>query len=175
MTERIIELGCGPAKTPGAFGVDLFPYEGVDKVVNLDEIPWPLPDGGFERVIAKHIIEHVERVELFMKEIHRIATHGALLEVVTPHYSFVHSWSDPTHRRHLSTQWYLPFVGNGYLAAQAGRFDLVSSTVTFGGSVRCWIPKLMVRIWGVERWEKHYAFVYPARDIETTLRIVKGP
>ncbi|MBZ5638258.1 MAG: class I SAM-dependent methyltransferase [Acidobacteriia bacterium] len=175
MAERIIELGCGPAKTPGAFGVDIFPYQGVDRIQDLDQIPWSLPDGSFDRVIARHIIEHVERADLFMKEVHRIAAHGALLEVVTPHYSFVHSWSDPTHRRHLSTQWYLPFLAGGYLAEQVGAFERVSSTVTFGSSVRCWIPKLMIRLRGLDRWEKHYAFVYPARDILTTLRVVKRP
>jgi len=171
--ERVLELGCGPNKTPGAYGVDRHPYAGVDAVVDLDRTPWPLEDTAFDRVIARHVIEHIERVEAFMREIHRVARPGALLEIETPHFSSVFSWSDPTHRGHLSSQWYRPFLQGGYLAAQVGAFELVSSAVTFGRSVRCWIPRLMVRARGLDWWEKHYAFAYPGRDVFTTLRVVK--
>lgn len=30
-----------------------------------------------------------------------------------------------------------------------------------------------VRLLGVVRWEKHFAFSWPARDVETVLRVVK--
>ena len=68
---RILDLGCGPKKTEGAFGVDKTAFEGVDLAHDLNRRPWPIPDDGFDRVIAGHIVEHIEDVPGFFEEIHR--------------------------------------------------------------------------------------------------------
>lgn len=36
------------------------------------------------------------------KEIHRMCVNGALVTVITPHFSSLASWRDPTHLHHLS-------------------------------------------------------------------------
>jgi len=173
MAENVVDLGCGPKKTPGALGVDTFPYPGVDVVANLDETPWPLEDGHFDRIHSAHIIEHVADVVSFLAEVHRIARPGATLHVITPHFSSLNSWADPTHLRHLSARWYEPFMAGGYLSERTGAFEPVYSRVTFGKSLRALVPRLMIRLFGQDRWEKHYAFSYPGTDLETELRIVK--
>ncbi|MBN1808592.1 MAG: class I SAM-dependent methyltransferase [Planctomycetes bacterium] len=171
--DKLIDIGCGSNKTDGAFGVDIFPYDGVDSVFDLDEAPWPIENDSFDRAVCRHVIEHVRCPILLMKEVFRILRPGGILEVATPHFSFIHSWSDPTHMRHLSTQWYTPFQKGGYLAEQIGAFQLVSTTVEFGSSIRSWIPRLMVKLLGVNHWEKHYAFVYPAQNVITVLKTIK--
>jgi len=173
MAETIIDLGCGPRKTPGAIGVDGYPYAGVDLVADLGRTPWPLADGISDHIMCRHVIEHVADPVSFLREIHRIAKPGALVEITTPHFSARRSWSDPTHKRHLSSRWYEPFCDGGYLAVRTGAFDVVSSAVIFGGSLRSFIPRAIVKLFGQDVWEKHYAFMYPARDVHTTLRVVK--
>ena len=173
MKESVVDLGCGPKKLQGALGVDTFAYPGVDLVTDLNQFPWPLEDGRFDHIHASHIIEHVADVVAFLSEVHRIGKPGAKLSIVTPHFSSVNSWVDPTHLRHLATGWYEPFAAGGYLAERTGTFEVEYSRVKFGKSLRCLIPKLIVRLRGQERWEKHYAFSYPAQDLETRLRIVK--
>lgn len=94
-----VELGCGPKKPEGALGVDAYPYPGVDVVTDLNSIPWPLEDNRFDTINASHIIEHVEDVVSFLSEIHRIAKPGARVKIITPHFSSLNSWGDPTHVR----------------------------------------------------------------------------
>jgi len=171
--KQIVDLGCGNNKTPGTFGVDLYPYPGVDQVANLDHYPWPLDTNRFDELISNHFIEHVADILAFMGEIHRITKPGGLVRLTTPHYSSVNSWSDPTHLRHLSAQWYKPFLKDGYIGMRGQAFQLVSSQVFFGKSLRSYFPKLVTKLMGVERWEKHYAFQYPAQDLTTVLRVVK--
>ena len=173
MTEKVVDLGCGANKTSGSFGVDIHPFPGVDLVTSFDSVPWPIEGGRFDRIICRQIMEHVMDPVSFMSEIHRIARSGALVQVVTPHYSSIFSWSDPTHLRHLSLHWYKPFLAGAYLVSRSGAFELVSSRVTFGGSIKALTGKVLVKLLGQDRWERDFAFVYPGRDIETTLKAIK--
>jgi len=170
---EIVDLGCGPKKSAGALGVDAYPYPGVDVVTDLNSIPWPLEDNRFDTINASHIIEHVEDVVSFLSEIHRIAKPGARVKIITPHFSSLNSWGDPTHVRHLATTWHEPFLPGGYLMDRTGEFALEYSKAKFGKSIRSWLPRIMSSLFGQAGWEKHYAFIFPAVDLETVLIAVK--
>ena len=171
--EQTVDLGCGSKKTPGALGVDIYPFPGVDVVTDLNSGPWPLEDSRFSLVNIHHIIEHVADVVPFLQEVHRIAKPGARVVIITPHYSSMNSWADPTHLRHLASTWYEPFMAGGYLSGRTGVFALEYSRVKFGKSVRAWYPRLICRLFGQGLWEKHYAFRFPATDLHTVLTVVK--
>ena len=173
MSEVILDVGCGSLKTPGAVGLDRHPYPGVDVVQDLDELPWPLEDNRFDRIVCRHFVEHVADPMRFFREVHRVARPGARVEFLTPHFSSIDSWADPTHRWHLASIWYESLLPGSYLAEQCGAFELISSRVSFGKSLRSLLPRLLIRCFGVSTWERHYAFVYPARNIETVLRVLK--
>lgn len=172
-TGEVLDLGCGANKRVGSFGVDWYPFEGVDLVADLDRGPWSLADNRFDTVIASHVIEHVASIPAFMNEIHRVSRHGAIVEVTTPHFSSLDSYYDPTHRWHLGTQWHDIFC-RGYLRTQIAPFSFVSVEVSFGKNLRYWLPKLAIRYKGLIWWEKHYAFIYPGRDMITHLRVEKS-
>ena len=170
---NVVDLGCGNRKTPGAIGVDHHPGPDIDIVADLNARPWPLADSRFERIVCRHIIEHVTDVVLFMAEIHRIGKNGALVEITTPHFSSTNSWKDPTHLRHLSLGWYELFLDSGYLSAQTGVFEFVSTRLEFSSSIRSQLCRLVHGVMGDRRWEKYSAFRWPARDFETVLRVIK--
>ena len=173
-TGTVVDLGCGNKKTPGAWGVDCFPYAGVDQVHDLEIYPWPLTSNSFNRIVCRQIIEHVADPVAFLTEVHRIGQSGALVEIYTPHFSSVNSWLDPTHRRHLSVEWYQPFIAGGYLAVRTGTFEVMSSQPTFSrSSLQGLITRCLMALYGLRRWEKYLAFRWPARDVETQLRILK--
>lgn len=169
---NLLDLGCGPNKIPGAFGVDIHPYPGVDLTLDLNHFPWPLETSRFHMIVARHVIEHVEQIVPFMKELHRVAAPGAKIYFETPHFSSLNSWSDPTHVRHLSSEWPNLFT-TGYLAAQTGQFRLIESNVTFGKTWRGKLGGLIAGTRGLRKWEKSSAFVFPASDIVTLLEVVK--
>jgi hypothetical protein len=153
--------------------VDFHPWPGVDVVADLDEVPWQSEDSGFDMIVCNHIVEHVRDMVAFMAEVHRIGRHGATLRVVTPHFSSTCSWQDPTHVRHLSIFWYQLYGPDGYLGAQTGTFSHVSSSVRFGSSLFAQIGRGLCAVLGARRWEMHFAYSWPERDITTVLRIEK--
>jgi len=168
---RVLDLGCGPNKVEGAWGVDHFSYPGVDQVLNLDEGDWDLPANHFEAVYARHVIEHVESIPDFMRRIHAVCSPGATVTIVTPHFTSIDSWTDPTHRWHLSSAWHETFTsGESYLGDQIQGFQLQSTSITFGRNLLNVIPKTMIRVKGLAWFEKKMAFRYPARNIETVLK-----
>ena len=100
--KRILDIGCGQAKTPGAIGLDINLSSQADVIADVNRRPWPFADECFELIICRHIVEHVDDLVGFMEEVHRIALPGALVEIITPHFSNRYSYVDPTHVRHLS-------------------------------------------------------------------------
>jgi SAM-dependent methyltransferase len=168
-----VDLGCGPAKVEGCFGVDHHPYPGVDQIVDFDSPPWPIKDSSFDVIYARHIIEHVASIPDFMGEIHRIGRDKGLVQIITPHFSSINSWDDPTHRWHLGCNWSSIFTEQ-YLAAQFPKFEHVSTDLFFApNSLNSLIAKTIIKVKSRQWWEKNCAFVVRARNIHTVLRIIK--
>lgn len=170
----VLDLGCGPNKVPGAFGVDIHPYPGVDQVVDVNQVPWPIANDSFDFIVVRHVIEHVDNLVGFMRELHRIARPNGKIYFETPHFSSINSWNDPTHLRHLSSRWHELFSDSGYLSAQTGQFHCLRSTVTFGKSWRNRLGRLISRVRGLEKWEKNSAFIFPGMDVVTLLQAEKN-
>lgn len=97
--KKVIELGCGPNKKPGVFGIDGLDLDGVDYVFNLEEgLPF-LPDNSVDHIISRHFLEHIENFDGLLKDIHRVLKPGGIKEVYVPHFSNPYYYSDPTHKR----------------------------------------------------------------------------
>ncbi len=157
----------------GFYGVDQFPFPGVDKVFDLNGPNWPLQDSSFDFARASHVIEHVRDTQTFLKEIHRICKNGAEVLIETPHFSWIDSWNDPTHLWHFSSGWYRCLEKGQYLSSIVGEFEVIHSEIEFNQSLRSLIPRFIAKLFGNESYEKHYAFIFPARNIHTRLRVVK--
>ncbi|HPQ70210.1 MAG TPA: methyltransferase domain-containing protein [bacterium] len=190
---KILDLGCGPHKTPGAFGVDAYSFAGVDLVHDLNRLPWPLANNEYERIVARHIIEHVEDVPAFMAEIHRVAAPGARVEIVTPHFSNRSAYADPTHKRAMSVRAFDFFTGGEprelttasiathWLFEHRFVFERFAHVPPFSRLERRLTFSRIFRYLGVtwlanrflDFYEFYCAWIYPARDIEVVLRVEK--
>lgn len=100
---RILDVGCGINKYPGAIGLDHNPRSKADILAELDHFPWPLMDACFDEVRMIHVIEHVSDVVRTVEECHRILKPGGVLVLETPHYTDFSSFCDPTHKWHLNS------------------------------------------------------------------------
>jgi SAM-dependent methyltransferase len=179
MTEKVLELGCGFAKTPGAFGVDVIPGSNADLLHDLDVFPYPLEDNAWDRVICRDVLEHVEHFLKTMEEIWRVARAGAEVDLTGPFMSSVNYYSDPTHKRAFTSRSFDYFIpgrpAHRYSYSQA-RFELLSCDYD--------IDQLPHRR-GFHRWalawanrnkeqhENRYAFLYPAYTVYFKLRVIK--
>jgi SAM-dependent methyltransferase len=100
---RILDVGCGIRKHPGAIGIDRHPASRADVLCDLDRLPYPFADNSFDRVVAIHVIEHLDDVIGAMEEFHRLVRPGGTIRIETPHYTDFSSFCDPTHRHHLNS------------------------------------------------------------------------
>lgn len=172
----VLDIGCGKRKIEeGAVGIDMSPESAADHVWNLDQYPWPLESGKFERIHLSHAIEHLADPMRAMVEVYRVARDGADVWVITPHFSSHNSYADPTHRWRLAAASFEYFTGKDWpaFAGAACRFDIVSLELTFGGNLILdnagrWLARRSIR-W----YERHAAWIFPALDIRCHLRARK--
>jgi len=186
---KILDLGCGNAKTPGAIGVDCRPHTHADLIYDLDVYPWPLADDQFDRIICNHIVEHVADFVRFVEEVHRVAKPGARVEIVTPHFSNRFGYTDPTHRRYLSLFAFDYFISPPPFRPSwiSRAFETQSPVADFYSTARfektrAWLrfarPFRLIGIqWLANRfpyfYEAYLAFIFPARDLYFTLTVRK--
>jgi hypothetical protein len=83
-----IELGCGSHKREGFFGLDIQQSPATDLVLDIERERLPFPDASIEYVYSSHTFEHLEAPGSplhTLREIMRVAKHGATVEIWTPY------------------------------------------------------------------------------------------
>ena len=107
---KVLDVGCGWNKTPGAIGIDANPKTHADVIHDLGSIPYPFPDNEFDEIICRHVAEHVPDVMSFIAELHRVTKPGGRITITTPHYSNPDWATDPTHRNHFNSYSFNCFI-----------------------------------------------------------------
>jgi len=107
---KILDVGCGANKYPGAVGMDNNPRTAADVIHDLGLFPYPFDDNAFDLVISRHVLEHVPDPMGFVTELHRITRPGGKINLIAPHYSNPDWATDLTHRNHLSSYSFNCFV-----------------------------------------------------------------
>ncbi|MCG3203800.1 MAG: hypothetical protein KCHDKBKB_00472 [Elusimicrobia bacterium] len=178
---KILDLGCGARKTEGAIGLDQIPLPGVDVVHNLDVYPYPLESHQFDRIVIRHVAEHVEDVVKLMEEVHRLGKSGATIEIHVPHYTSANAYIDPTHKHHFSLLAFDFFCGgtqHGYILKTKFKMlrrhlefwslhDKISLVPAHFLGVRCFATKHPVF------FERFLAFFFPLREFQVFLEVEK--
>jgi SAM-dependent methyltransferase len=174
---RVLDVGCGINKYPGAIGLDRNANTRADVIADLDRFPYPFRDSSFGEVRAVHVIEHVADVIRTMEEFHRLLAPGGRAFVVTPHYTDFSSFCDPTHRWHL-TSFSLRYFGSdnaGYGYYSAARFREISVRVKLLALWRYLGFELLVNAFPRFRrfWEHYLCYIVRGKVIEFTLEAEK--
>jgi predicted SAM-dependent methyltransferase len=97
----VVDLGCGPNKIPGAFGIDLRAIVGVNVVCDVEQA-LPLRNNSVDVVWLRHVVEHIRNLTELMEEVYRISRPGGAVEVVVPYYTSRGAFRDPTHVRYIT-------------------------------------------------------------------------
>jgi hypothetical protein len=104
MRERIkLNLGCGMNKRPGWVNVDRAAECAPDRIVDLEQFPWPFEDDVAEEALFHHSLEHLgAETDTYLgifKELYRVCAAGAKVTIVAPHPRHDDFLGDPTHVR----------------------------------------------------------------------------
>ena len=79
-TWKILDIGCGYTAHPNASVIcdvqDLSDFYKDKKFIRLKEQTLPFKNKEFDFVIASHVLEHVDDVDYFIKELERVSTKG---------------------------------------------------------------------------------------------------
>ena len=172
----ILDIGCGKKKQESsAIGLDCQPGSSADVLCDLRHFPWPLRDNCAGRIYLSHFLEHHPDILRAMAEVHRIAQRGAEVIIVTPHFSSPDSYTDPTHLFHLAFHSFEYFARNDFenFTYHAGGFRILERRLTFGGNLLLDnLGRLLAAI-SVDFYEKHLAWVFPARNLICRLSVSK--
>ncbi|MDN5275542.1 MAG: Methyltransferase type 11 [Candidatus Saccharibacteria bacterium] len=122
-----LSLACGDNKPEGFKGVDIVKTDSTDYVQDLMQFPWTqFKDNSVDEIECSHFVEHIPHGDgyhdpflQFFDEVYRILkpaefdpsnpnipTKG-FMSIVTPYYSSMRAWQDPTHQRAISEASYL--------------------------------------------------------------------
>lgn len=143
---RILDVGCGTRKTPGAIGMDILPSSAADVVADLNA-HWPFEDGSFDEVVANHVLEHVPDVVHVVEEAWRVLRRGGIFVVRGPHFSSGHLvWGDPTHRRGLSLSMFLYFAPSSAHPYAKAQFELKRGALKLSGAQETASPRWWRRL-----------------------------
>ncbi len=90
---RKLNLGCGEDFKEGYVNVDFHSHVSIDVQHDLNSFPYPFEAASFDHILASHVLEHLDRPFVVMKELHRILKPGGTLIVKVPHFSrgFTHA------------------------------------------------------------------------------------
>jgi len=115
MRKIIINFGCGKTRIPNSIGIDRVKISGyVDKVHNLNKLPYPFKDNYADEVHFYHVLEHLDNPIKKMEEIHRILKPGGILYMRVPHFSSMGAFTDITHIRPFGYTSFDCFDSNSY-------------------------------------------------------------
>src|SRR5580700_11127195 len=176
---RILDVGCGIHKQPGAIGIDRNPSPRADVLCDLDHFPYPFADNSFDRLLAIHVIEHVADVIRTMEEFHRLVRARGTVRIETPHYTDFSSFCDPTHRSHLNSFSFRYFGedhgGFGYYTK--ARFREISIRVKLLSFWRWLGFEFLVNHFPRYRrfWEHYLCFVVRGKAMYFEFEVVKPP
>lgn len=186
----ILDVGCGQAKHPGAVGLDINPLSDADVIADLNQRPWPFAENTFDHILCKHIVEHIADLPDFLEELHRIARPGAVVEIVTPHFSNRYSFTDPTHLHHLGWHSLDYFAGGKTVSAlnlaqrfletqhpipgfyTRALFRIIHRRLSFARPYR-WLGIQWLANRFPDSYELYLTFIFPARDLYLTLEVIK--
>lgn len=171
---EILDLGCGRDKHAGAFGIDLDPDVGADLVHDLNCYPLPLPSDHFTLVIVKDVLEHIDRIEPFLREVHRVCRDRARVRIRTPHYTSWYAYNDPTHRHAFGYFALDRFTTTpGYHTRSVPLFRYVTRELLFPRAHRLTGIARLANAHPA-RYEQMFAYWFPSENMALELEVIKA-
>ena len=112
-----LNLGCGEDIRKGYVNLDYVKHLGVDKVHDLNKLPYPFKDNSFDEIYASHVLEHLD-VEwfAFIKELNRLLKKGGRIIVKVPHFTAALAFIE-NHRRFFRYRSFESFDEQGTMKA----------------------------------------------------------
>lgn len=122
MTNKTLILGCGPLMIGEHRGenetrLDIIKWPEVDIVRDIEK-GLPFANKTFDKIIARHVLEHIKDLVFVMMEIHRVLKIGGIIDIEVPYGK--NARIDPTHKRFFCEQGLDFFIIRDYNSISTG-------------------------------------------------------
>ena len=181
--KRILDVGCGRNKHPGAIGMDHNPDTDADVIHDLGDIPYPFADGEFDEVVGNHVVEHVPDVTAFISELYRVTKPGGRIRLLAPHYTNPDWACDVTHRNPLNCYSFQNFIPDRQLFPfyTEVRLKSVRTYVSLANLWRFLGVEFLVNLdqkWPALRftrkfWEHYLSYILRGKELRFEFEVVK--
>ncbi len=172
---KVLDLGCGNKKRPGAIGVDFNERTAADVIHNLNSFPYPFDDSSFDEIYLDNALEHLDDVMHVMEEVYRLCKPGGVVKVIVPYFRSPWAYIDPTHKHFFTVNSFAYFDPDHIICTRydysLARFKL--DKVVFNESLmNRWTKKIVLLF--ANRWpwryEYYFSHFYSLDDISYYLR-----
>ena len=128
-----LNLGCGTDIKQGYVNVDIRVNFGVDKVINLNKVPWKFKDGEFDEVYAKDILEHLGKLTKteIIEELARITKTGSAVIIRVPCATHYWALASLQHAHSFFTNSFEPSFAQQYFNVEEIRVGFSDNSRTF--------------------------------------------
>lgn len=172
---KILDLGCGKKKRPGAIGVDYSDRHNADVIHDLNIFPYPFDNDSIDQVYLDNVLEHLAEPMRVMEEVYRITKPGGGVKVIVPYFRSEWAFIDPTHKAFYTVDSFA-YYDPRHIICQ--RYDYTSARflvdkIVFNETLQNrWTKKLIVRLANKypNRYECYLSHLYPLDDITYYLK-----
>lgn len=186
MEKVVVELGCGKNKGKDHFiGIDILDYPCVDIVGDVFEVLKKLPDKSIDKIYTSHFVEHISNLSLLIAELSRVVKVGGEVEIIVPHFSNPHFYSDYTHKAFFGL-YTMSYLANDLIFKRkvpdyqkSKMFNLESVNIVFKSSRPFYGRHAFKKILGFifnlttylkEFYEENLCYIFPCYEIKYVLR-----
>ena len=163
-----LNIGCGEKPIPGWTNID-YVATGFQDIVGNIETGLDLPDACASEILLDNVIEHLGSIPAAMREIHRLLRTGGSVTLITPHFTALSSWRDPTHLHHLSYFSFDMFCKERNAHYLGGhRFNIIHKKLSFGGGLMGLIGRTIFLL-SPEIYERKFCFIFRASTLTVAL------
>jgi SAM-dependent methyltransferase len=164
-----LDLGCGNKRRDGFLGVDRYRCDAADVLCDITQT-LPFKTGSVAAVFLDNLIEHILDIPRLLTEIVRVCRDGATITIITPHFTALDSWRDPTHIHHLSYFSMDHFEEPALLHYMGRGLRVTTRRLSFSRSLMGRIGHLIFRL-SPRVYEKQFCFIFRARVLYFELRV----
>ena len=180
----ILDLGCGANKSPDKICIDKLDMQHIDIVADLEEgLPF-FPDNSVDEIHSKSFLEHVDNLDILMRDIWRVLKPTGKKVLFVPHFSNPYSYSDYTHKRFFGLYTFEYFSSNQNTFKREvpsfyHDYGFITEDITLVFTSPWRGRKLVKRIfqkfinlnkWLMEYYEENLCYSFPCYGLKVTLR-----
>jgi SAM-dependent methyltransferase len=166
-----LNIGCGNKSIEGYLGLDKYKCDAADYICDIENEKLPFEESTVMAIILDNVIEHLFDIPKVMKELVRVSSKGAVITIITPHFSSLSSWIDPTHIHHLSYFSFDHFEKDSASHYIGKGIKIKNIKLSFSGGLMGLIARLLFKM-SPSMYEQKFCFIFRASTLTFDIEVI---